>query len=308
MQRQQQEEQQRQQQKPKQSKTGLSSQTKVKEPNTDEMRKDPPYSLEDHMHVFQVVKTDMAASSQSQSESSVHTVIIRFLLSNYCLQLCQNPESEPVSWSLTPERDYYTKSLTPAEHLLCAVVMSRATDHITAQSRIKRVLNNQWAILNEWQAYKLRNPSQVEESVIADVGISWDCTNDGSFSGLLDLVRGSRSNMKENIRTQLKEKIEWLEGIGVDIFLRRVQGCEGWEGIGWFVDEIARKALEELGLPGDGKMLKRLIEESGEPRKRDVIRKNFVAVMERALGVLLERKMDVLRAAVENGKWEELCA
>lgn len=113
----------------------------------------------------------------------------------------------------------------------------------------------------------------------------WDPDSDGSMKGLLEVVK--EGNLKGNIRKVLKEKVKGFGDTGVDIFLRRVQGCEGWEGIGWFVDPRTKESLEEVGLPGDGEQVMKLIEEMGE---KD-IRRCFQIVSERALGMGLEGKV-----------------
>jgi hypothetical protein len=97
----------------------------------------------------------------------------------------------------------------------------------------------------------------------------------------LDLTGGKEGK----IRKLLKDKVKGLGDTGVDIFVRRVQGCEGWEGIGWYVDGKTAGALKEVGLPEDGESLRKLVEESGSKN----IRRGLVVVLERALGVVLER-------------------
>jgi hypothetical protein len=115
------------------------------------------------------------------------------------------------------------------------------------------------------------------------------------MKGFLDLVK-DEGDMAKSIRKVLKEKINGFGDTGIDIFLRCVQDCEGWEGIVWFVDARTAEALEKVGLPRDGAGLKREIEESGEKDMRSV----FVKVLERAIGVVLKGKLKELRQLRER--------
>jgi hypothetical protein len=115
----------------------------------------------------------------------------------------------------------------------------------------------------------------------------WDEEGDGGLKGLRD-VTGAK---EAELRKTLKGKVKGMGEAGADIFLRRVQGCEGWEEIGWFVDGKTRDALKEAGLPADGDELKKLVEQSGEAD----VRKSFVVVLERALGIMLGSKQGEIK-------------
>ena len=127
--------------------------------------------------------------------------------------------------------------------------------------------------------------------VVKDEG--WDKGGDGGLRGLLEGV--GKEDVQAELRRLLTEKVKGLGGTGVDIFMRRVQGCEGWEGIGWFVDRKTKGALEELGLPGEGQELKKCVEGSGV----EDVRRSFVVILERALGILLEGKQKEVRGKME---------
>jgi len=128
----------------------------------------------------------------------------------------------------------------------------------------------------------------------------WDPNSDGSLSGLLELVKGEGEgeDVQSELRKLLKGKVKGVGDTAVDVFLRRVQGVEGWEGVGWFVDQKTRGALERVGMPGDAEGVRRLLGESVMEEKE--VRKGFVVVLERALGVVLEGKQEELKRAVEG--------
>lgn len=88
------------------------------------------------------------------------------------------------------------------------------------------------------------------------------------------------------IRKLLKEKIKGVGDTAVDIFVRRVQGCNGWEGLGWFVDSKTEEALIKIGQPGDGEAVRKVVEEN----ETEHVRRDFVVVLERSLGIVLEGK------------------
>jgi hypothetical protein len=41
----------------------------------------------------------------------------------------------------------------------------------------------------------------------------------------------------------LKENVKGVGDTGADVFMRRVQGGSGWDGVGWFVDGKTRGGL-----------------------------------------------------------------
>lgn len=246
------------------------------------------------------------SSKALKIENSSHeNSIIRFLLSSKALSLCQKEDKES---SDSSKKDYFSPDLTPFQHLMCAVILSRPISHNLGLRTIKTVLNEPWNWTNaetvleagreneEGKTERLEAMEQARTQhrqktaselggmaqVVKDEG--WDEDADGTLGGLLDVVKGER--MQEQIRGLLKEKIKGVGNTAVDIFLRRVQACKGWEGIGWFVDWKTEKALQGIGLFVDSKALRTLLENEGGKDTR----RNFVVVLERALGIFLEGK------------------
>lgn len=247
------------------------------------------------------------AKAMKLGSSSPHEAeIIRFLLSTRALELCENPKTDPPSSDGKTEKDYFTPTLTPFEHLLCAIILSRPISHVLGQRTIKTVLNEPWNFSDPKNILKAgkenadgktqrveameKAKTQHRQKTAAQLGglaqvvvdEKWDEENDGSLKGLLKVTSGKESEL----RKVLKGKIKGMGDTGVDIFLRRVQGCKGWERIGWFVDGKTGDALKELGLPTNGEEIKKLVEEIGEAD----VRMNYVLVLERALGIILEGK------------------
>ncbi len=121
------------------------------------------------------------------------------------------------------------------------------------------------------------------------------------------------------IMCEIKGKVKGMGGTGAELFLRRVQCCEGWEAVWPFVDGKALEAVRGMGLEDvkDAAALKEIVEDvvngmKGKPEpkglegwdgtlsKEQKSRISFVVVLERALGASLEGNADeVRRAAME---------
>ena len=262
-----------------------------------------------------------SARKATKKSPSPSTATITFLLSEAALSLCHNPKASPASpaaQSSGTSKDYFSPDLTPFEHLLCAVILSRPISHVLGQRTIKTVLSEPWdwhdaesvkeagrededgktERVHAMESAKTqhRQKTAAELGGLAEVVLKegWDQGRDGGLKGLLDEVNGQE--MAKEIRVVLKEKVKGLGDTGVDIFLRRVQGIKGWEGIGWFVDKKTAEALKEVGLPGDGEGVKKCVEESGS----EDVRRDFVVVLERALGIVLEKKQGEMKKPVKG--------
>ena len=251
-------------------------------------------------------KKTREAPSKSSKTSSREVEIIKFLLSPTALSLRQNSKTDTSSTGSRSHRDYFSPDLKPFENLVCAVILSRPISHVLGQRTIKTVLNEPWnwntaqPILeagkenDEGKTERVeamenartqhRQKTALELGALAETVVNdgWDDDGrSGSLEGLLKMSGGKESELRK-----LLKKIKGIGDTAVDIFVRKVQRCEGWEGLGWFVDSKTEEALMEVGLPGDGESVRKLVEESGSKNVRD----DFAIVLERALGIYLEGK------------------
>ncbi|KAG0651979.1 hypothetical protein D0Z07_1215 [Hyphodiscus hymeniophilus] len=241
--------------------------------------------------------------TKSTKTSSSEIDIIKFLLSPGALSLCQGRKTDVSQFDAKSGKDYFSPDLTPFEHLLCAAILSRPISHVLGQRTIRTVLNDPWnwntaqPIIDagkENQEGKTERLKAMEEArtqhrqktaaelgalAVAVIDEKWDEREDGSLDGLLEASEG-----KEREVRRLLKKIKGIGDTAVDIFVRRVQGCKGWETLGWFVDSKTEEALVKVGLPGDAEDVKKLVEESGSEN----VRRDFARVLERSLGVALE--------------------
>lgn len=85
-------------------------------------------------------------SPSLRNENDNTSELIAFLLSPAGLELCLNPTSQPKTIAEPNQalRDYFSPNLTPFEHLICAVILSRPISHNLGQRTIATVLNESW--------------------------------------------------------------------------------------------------------------------------------------------------------------------
>ncbi|CZR50376.1 uncharacterized protein PAC_00248 [Phialocephala subalpina] len=268
------------------------------EPSTGDKRKEAPTDEEPE-----------PKASKISSAFPKQQKIISFLLSDAALAFCQNAENASSSG-----KGYFSAGLAPFEHLLCAIILSKPLSHNLGQRTIATVLNEPYAWKNAndvLEAGKKSDEAYRKDSeggttagemgemaqLVVDEG--WDPEGDGSLNGLLEKVQSGEGEGDGDMQETLRKEVTKIKGVGGtagDIFLRRVQGCKGWEGLGWFVDGKTKEALEGVGLPADGEKIKKLIEDLDSKN----VRQDFVAVLERALGVSLDGKMDELKKEAEK--------
>lgn len=131
------------------------------------------------------------------------------------------------------------------------------------------------------------------------------------FEGLRTLEDGVEGIVKE-----IKARIKGMGGTGAELFLRRVQCCQGWEPVWPFADGKALEAVRDMGMVGveDAAGLRDLVEEVVEEMgeklgdmglegwenglsKEQRLRIAFVVVLERAIGASLEGNAGEVRKA-----------
>lgn len=119
----------------------------------------------------------------------------------------------------------------------------------------------------------------------------------------------------------VKSKVKGVGKTGVEIARRRLQGVEGWEGLGPFVDSRTKAVLERMGVGGDAREVWELVVGCVDDGDGDGVEvaegdgmgkmrgesdgakwKAFVTVLERAVEADLAGKVDeVLERAAAGG-------
>lgn len=139
----------------------------------------------------------------------------------------------------------------------------------------------------------------------------------GDSDTMLDLAEAANDGGPRATISHLKSTVKGLGDIGGQIFCRRVQACDGWgEAIWPYADSKAMDALREVGIKiADADELQEMIEQDvdwdkvgdmGLVREKEGVDEQdydvqvaveFVTVLERALGAVLEDKVGQLKKA-----------
>lgn len=238
---------------------------------------------------------------------------MKFLLSDTVLQLC-TPSDEFTELMDTRTGHIRTwhdiKQLSPFEELLGAVILSHPLPHSLGLRTIRTLLNPPYALTTP-EAIELAGRDKVTEALEKahlshDQGLAYAAelqeladeilTND--WASDLSRMRALAGSDAEEERNILCWGIRGLESSGLDIFNRRIQGH--WAEAFPFVDQKAKEALEELGLPGDAHKLERILRENwdavamdlgledGISEERERFRRSFVDIVQRAVSLGLE--------------------
>jgi hypothetical protein len=88
-------------------------------------------------------------ASQLPINNSFAINVVKFFLSPKALHLLENPKSDaPSSASNSAENDYFSLSLNPFEHVLCALILSKSLSHALGQRTVKMDLNSLYKLSN----------------------------------------------------------------------------------------------------------------------------------------------------------------
>lgn len=144
----------------------------------------------------------------------------------------------------------------------------------------------------------------------------------GDSDVMLDLAEAANDGGARATISHLKSTVKGLGDTGGQIFCRRVQACDGWgEAIWPYADPKAMDALREVGVKiADADELQEMIEQDvdwdkvgdmGLVREKEGVDEQdydvqvaveFVTVLERALGAVLEDKVGPLKKAAAEWK------
>lgn len=275
--------------------------SKDEQNNTSGKRKDHPEEVyEDDKTSSAPPKKQIKTSATSSSSPQIDT--LEFLLSEKVKPLYIHADSQPPT---DPQdgKSYFSApdELNPWEHLMTALVISRPLSHVLGQRTVGVLLNPPYSFngpeavidAGEKKVYEAFEASRTQhrQKTAADISAAATLVNEKQW--FQEGKNGLRGKAFHVVRNALKE-IKGVGDVGCDVFLRRVQGNkEWWDRRNPFVDSKSANALQKLGLPSNGKELLALIEAHCDDlgfkgEKEDCLRKAFVDVVERALGVVLE--------------------
>lgn len=240
-------------------------------------------------------------------------------------------------YSLTPPSLF-----TPFEHLVTAHLLSKPLSHTLGMRSIRTLLNDPYRFSTPgkmkaageqkiWQAledaktqHRQKTAANLAEmaSQYADPKSSEDAGDKGDSDEMLELaIQANEGGAKATIE-YIKSTVKGMGDTGAQVFCRRVQACEGWgEAIWPYADPKAIDALREVGVKvADAEDLQEMIERDADfdkignmgliEEEKGVDEKDyevqtaveFVTVLERAIGCVLEHKVSELKKAAAEWK------
>ena len=248
--------------------------------------------------------------------------LLNFLISKEAEELCR-PDDEREDIKSRGNITTYSSVMNPFEELLCAVILSRPISHRLGLRSIRTILNDPYKFTSA-KAVKTAGPkqhlqalwdarTQHKDKTAEQIGLIADIVLDkytaaGDKEGTqLQKALDNNDGDVDKALDELKSNIKGLGPTGINIFLRRVQWCNGWNSGYPYADDRTQLSLRKLGLPVDQEDLVMAIDQHWSKLEKKTLagkdeatkkRRAFVTVLERAVGADLEGKIDaVLEAA-----------
>lgn len=240
-------------------------------------------------------------------------------------------------YSLTPPSLF-----TPFEHLVTAHLLSKPLSHTLGMRSTRTLLNEPYSFSTPgamkaagehkiWQAledartqHRQKTAANLAEmaSQYASPQSSEDAGDKGDSDEMLELATQANEGGARATIDYVKSTVKGMGETGAQLFCRRVQACEGWgEAIWPYADSKAIDALREVGVKvADADDLQEMIErdvdfnkignmglleeEKGVDEKDYEVQTavEFVTVLERAIGCVLEHKVSELKKAAAEWK------
>ena len=239
--------------------------------------------------------------------------------------------SKARSYSLTSPSEF-----TPWEHLLCAHLLSKPLSHALGMRSIRTLLNPPYSFQSPESVVKAGEKKvwegledartqhrQKTAAYIAQMAEEFVDDNKGGMGKremMFELSERANDDGSGGVVSFIKANVKGMGETGAEVFCRRVQCVDGWgEAIWPFVDGKTRDALGEIGLKvKDADELQELIEKDvdwgkvgdmglnermiakGELAGEDMdvqVQSEFVVLVERALGCVLQNNVAELRKA-----------
>lgn len=242
----------------------------------------------------------------------------------------------PKTYSLTPPSLF-----TPFEHLVTAHLLSKPLSHTLGMRSARTLLNAPYSFstpaalkkAGEDKIYQALEDARTQHrqktaQYLADIGTQFsdpkgdDKGDAGDSDEMLELATQANEGGARATTAYIKNTIKGMGQTGAEIFCRRVQACEGWgEAIWPYADPKAIDSLRECGVKvADAEDLQEMIErdvdwgkvgdmgyveeEKGvDDKDYEVqIAVEFVTVLERAVGCVLEGRVGELKQAASEWK------
>ena len=273
-------------------------------------------------------KTARQTSSSTPANSKR---LLNFLLSAKALPYCFPAEELEAAKSSSTYNSYSLSSptsFTPFEHLLCAHMLSKPLSHMLGMRSIRTLLNEPFnfstpeAIVSAgehrvWEALEEARTQHRQKTAAYLFGTAKAYSDSET---MFALAQEANDSGPSGVIEQIKSTVPGLATVGGEIFCRRVQCVDGWGDALWpYADAKAIDSLRQIGIEvEDAEDLQSAIERDVDwsqvkdmgLHERDLSKQQlvgeaeetqtqaeFVVVLERAIGCVLEGKVDGLRKA-----------
>lgn len=235
-------------------------------------------------------------------------------------------------YSLTPPSLF-----TPFEHLVTAHLLSKPLSHTLGMRSTRTLLNGPYSFSTPgamkaagehkiWQALEDARTQHRQKTAayLADMATQYanpksseDEGDKGDSDEMLELATQANEGGAKATIDYIKSTVKGMGETGAQLFCRRIQACEGWgEAIWPYADPKSIDALREVGVKvADADDLQEMIERDVDfdkvgdmgliEEKKGVDDKDyeiqtaveFVTVLERAIGCVLEHNVSELKKA-----------
>lgn len=301
--------------------------------HTGQKRKKPPTSRSGtgtKGRPKKVPRQGSRSSSRTAGNPATPKQLLNFLLSAQSLPYCF-PAEEFDAASNSPSEDFksysrtWPTSFTPFEHLVCAHLLAKPLSHVLGMRSIRTLLNEPYALTTPekilkggekrvWEALEAARTQHRQKTASYIFGMAQAYADSETMFALAEEANGEGP---VGVIRHVKNTVPGLGNVGGQIFCRRIQCVDGWGDALWpYADSKALEAVREVGIDvEDAEELQGAIEEGvdwslvgdmglqgGSKGEKDTemetrVQAEFVVVLERALGCVLEGKVVELRRA-----------
>ena len=238
------------------------------------------------------------------------------------------------TYSLTSPSEF-----TAWEHLVCAHLLSKPLSHALGMRSIRTLLNPPYSFTTPeavvkagekkvWEGLEDAKTQHRQKTAAYVHGMADEFVDDnkggkGKREMMFELSEKANDEGSGGVVEFIKANIKGMGPTGAEVFCRRVQCVDGWGEAVWpYVDGKARDALSEVGIKvKDADELQSMVESQVDWRKvgdmglneralakgelsgeeMDVqVQSEFVVLVERALGCVLQGKVAEMRKAAAS--------
>ncbi|KIV93819.1 hypothetical protein PV10_05005 [Exophiala mesophila] len=277
-------------------------------------------------------------SASTSSSKATPKQLLNFLLSGKSLPYCFPDEELEAGKSSGKYKSYSRSSptsLTAFEHLICAHLLSKPLSHVLGMRSIRTLLNEPFELCSAdavvqageqrvWEALETARTQHRQKTAkyIYETGQAYS-----DSETMYALSEEANESGSQGVVQHIKSTVPGLGVVGGEIFCRRIQCVDGWGDALWpFADDKALDALRQIGVPvkdaddlqsaierevdwklvGDmglaGSDSKGLQNELSGEEEETQVQAEFVIVLERAIGCVLEGKVEELNEAAAELK------